>query len=225
MSTQLEDFVRRTINAAANAQVAFKRRPELVSGDFRGGFGEKVLRGSNLPTEVDTGTLGRHSILFGCLPPSPDVEIVRDNVRRLRNQAVVARSHLPVEQALDIQIWLVGSIGSQDNPEWRALALAIERDDRVARKLVWLPPQREDELESDFSVFIARTFLARPWKASAPQGSAQLDRLAGLLAVAADLGIESATLEEWFEQASNPELSDGSELVDHLVESWRRTSA
>ena len=219
MTEPLKDFVMRTISAARALNIGAEVRHELTSADFRGGTGEEVLRGSHLPLEVATATIGRFPILFGRLPISPDIALVRDGVRRYRNQGVVARSHLAPERALDLQLWLLGPDGSEDDPEWRALALAMERDDRVARKLVWLPPENPGERDAAFAGFVARTFLARPWQALPPQPAAQLDRLSELVAIAADLGIEQSVLNRWFELADS-ELADGPELVDSLVDAW-----
>jgi hypothetical protein len=219
MTDPVAEFLARTISAAAELGLPAAVRPELASADFRGGAGEDVLTGAQLPLEVSTASIGRVPILFGRLPNSPEVALVRDAVRRYVNQAVVARSHLSPEQALDLQLWLLGPEGSEDDPDWRALALAIERDDRVARKLVWLPPAAAEEPGEAFAGFIARTFLARPWKAFPQQPSGQLDRLSALVAVAADLDIERSVLDRWFELAAS-ELEDGPELVDALVEAW-----
>jgi hypothetical protein len=219
MSELLSDFVSRVISAAGALDLEAVVRSELASADFRGGTGEDVLRGSHLPVDIDTVTIGHFPILFGRLPVSPDVALVRDGVRRYRNQCVVARSHLAPGQVLDLQLWLVGPDGSEDDPEWRALALAIERDDRVARKLVWLPPEHLDERDEAFAGFIARTFLARPWEALPPQPAAPLDRLSALVDVAAELGIDQSVVDRWFELADS-DLADGAELIDALVEAW-----
>ena len=192
-----------------------------MASNFRGGSGEPSLKGAHLPLEIATLSIGRFSILFGCLAVAPDLTMVRDGIRRYRNQCVVARSHLAPDEALDLQLWLLGPEGSGDDPAWCALALAIERDDRVARKLVWLPPKNTDLHDFAFKNFLARTFLARPWLTLRKQSSAQLDRLSSLSALLTDLSIDSAILEEWLTLAGS-ELSDGTDLVDALVDTWVR---
>jgi hypothetical protein len=219
MTAALADFLERTRAAAAGLGLDCQVRPGLVSADFRGGSGEDVLKGANLPLDVSTLVVGRFPVLFGRLPDAPEVALVRDAVRRYRNQGVVARSHLSPEQALDLQLWLIGPQGSEESADWRALALAIERDDRVARKFVWLPPEGRHDRQEAFEGFLARTFLARPWNTLPPQPAAQLDRMSGLLAVAADLDIPKPVLDRWFELAGS-ELEDGPELVDELIEAW-----
>lgn len=219
MTERLEEFVRRVVDAASALGIAAEAREALISANFRGGSGEAVLKGSHLPDQVAAKTIGRFPILFGLLPVSPEAVLVREGVRRYRNQAVVSRSHLPLGQAMDLQIWFVGPDGSEGDPAWLTLALAIERDDKVARKLVWLPPEGEAERDVSFLRFAARTFLARPWKSVPPQSGAQLDRLSELFSLAEGLGIEPTVLGQWFELADS-DLADGAELVDALVAAW-----
>ena len=221
MTDSLNDIARRTIVAAQALSLAAEVRPELTSSEFRGGMGEDALRGSHLPLQVAAVMIGRYPILFGDLPISADVALVRDSMRRYRNQCVVARSYLPPERTLDLQLWLLGPAGSDDDVAWQSLALAIERDDRVARKLVWLPPTSLEKRDVSFAAFIARTFLARPWDVLPAQPSAQLDRLSALLTVASDLGIEQSVLQSWFRLADS-DLADGAELIDALVDAWSR---
>lgn len=76
----------------------------------------------------------------GLLPEMPDETDLADALRRHRNQCVVARAVLPPNAALDLALVFVGPRRSEERDAWRAAALAVERDDRVARKLVWLRP-------------------------------------------------------------------------------------
>jgi len=220
MTNLLVEFEERIAAAAHAAGLECKPRPELGFQHFRGGAGEETLQGAHLPLHVRGLVIGRYPVLLGVLPDIPDVASVRETVRRYRNQGVVARSHLPTEQALDLQLWLQGPPGSDDDPEWRALALAVERDDRVARKLVWTPPTAPDEREATFTAFVGRTFLARPWKALPPQPAGQLDRLSAVVAVAGDLSIPAEVLDRWLKLAADDEFEDGPPLVDALIEAW-----
>lgn len=219
MNQSLHDFVARTSIAARSLGITVSSRAELTASDFRGGSGEPSLKGAHLPLEIATLSIGGFAVLFGCLSVAPDITMIRDGIRRYRNQCVVARSHLAPEQALDLQLWLLGPEGSGDDPKWSSLALAIERDDRVARKLVWLPPADANLHDVAFKNFLARTFLARPWLTLRKQSSAQLDRLSSLSALLSDLNIDNSILEKWLDLAGS-ELSDGAELVDALVDTW-----
>jgi hypothetical protein len=220
MTDPLADFIERASFAAQAVGLSCDVRSDLAASDFRGGSGEDVLRGANLPLAVAARTLGRVPVLFGQLPDAPVVALVREAVRRYRNQGVVARSHLSPEQALDLQLWLLGPPGSDEDAEWKALALAVERDDRVARKLVWRPPASESDLPAAFSVFVRRTFLARPWISFEQRGPAALDRASGLHDLAADLPIRPDVINQWFALAGSDDFEDGPELVDALIEAW-----
>lgn len=220
MTGRLAELAERTEAAAKAANLLCDPRPELASRNFRGGAGEEALQGAHLPLHIRALFIGRYPVLLGLLPDAPDVALVREAVRRYRNQGVVARSYLPTEQALDLQLWLQGPPGSDVDAEWRALALAVERDDRVARKLVWLPPAALEERDAAFTAFIGRSFLARPWKALPPQPAGQLDRLSAVVAVATDLNITPEVLDVWLKLAADDDYEDGPPLVDALIEAW-----
>jgi len=219
MTAILSEFAARAKAAANRTKLQVTVRSELLGTQFRGNGNQEILKGLHLPLEIETMTIGRFSILLGRLAITPDVMMVQDGTRRYRNQCVIARSHLRPEEALDLQLWLVGPDGSGDSPEWIAVALAIERDDRVARKLVWLPPSDPSSRDISFDHFISRTFLARPWEYVEQAKNVQLDRLSSLHKIVAGLGVEPTVLSSWFELASS-ELTDGPELVDALVDSW-----
>ena len=102
--------------------------------------------------------------MLGVLPETASIDAVRETLRRYRNQCVIARSFLSPNQVLDLQLMLVGPRGSERSAEWRSLALMVERDDRVARKLAWLRPEDPARDPESFADFLKRTFLARPWK-------------------------------------------------------------
>jgi hypothetical protein len=219
MNKSLHDFVTRVSDAARSLKIDISHRAELTGAEFRGGSGEPALKGAHLPLETATLSIGRFSILFGSLAVTPDITMVRDGIRRYRNQCVLARSHLAPDKALDLQLWLIGPDGSGNDPAWNAMGLAIERDDRVARKLVWLPPIDASLHDLAFKNFLARTFLARPWLTLPKKSSAQLDRLSSLSALVSDLRIEGEILDKWLDLAGS-ELSDGTQLVDALVNAW-----
>jgi hypothetical protein len=221
MSERLSEIRDRAKLAAKVVGLDAVTQPDLLSAQFRGGSdSEEVLKGPNLPLEAQTLTIGRFPVIFGRLPDSADVALVRDSVRRYRNQCVVAKSHMSPERSLDLQLWLVAPDGSDGDSAWIAIAAAIERDDRVCRKLVWLPPVGNEGRTETFSVFVSRTFLARPWAASQSNSFLQLDRLSSPASLAGDLGIQQSVLDRWFELAQDTDFNDGAELVDKLVEAW-----
>lgn len=219
MTELLQDFVKRAVEAAASVSISSSTNAALTSGQFPGESGDQVSKGSQLPLEVNATLLGRYAVLFGLLPPAPDPVLVADYVRRYRNQLVIARSHLGTDQALDLQLWLMGPHGSDLEPEWKALSLAIERDDRVARKLVWLPPNGPEERNASFEEFVSRTFLARPWNVANPHSTGQLDRFSEVVSVVSDLGLSQEILSRWIEIAGS-DIEDGPVLIDALLAVW-----
>lgn len=70
---------------------------------------------------------------------------------------------------------LVSNAGADREPEWIALAAEIERNDRVCRKLVWLPPGTAERSNESVRSFLGRSFLARPWLSESPEPLAALD--------------------------------------------------
>ena len=225
MTKSLTNFVDLAVAAAQAVDIGCTTRPDLTKSDFRGGSGEDVLRGSHLPIEVDARIFGLVPVIFGQLPDVPDMNLGWEYVRRYRNQGVVARSHLIPEQSLDLQLWLLGPPGSNDDAEWKAFALAIERDDRVARKLVWLPPAMDAMWSIAFNTFVARTFLARPWSSLGPMNTPQLDRVSGLESLATNLPISLDVTKRWFALAGAEDLEDGPDLVDALIDAWAENAS
>lgn len=218
------EFVAAALKAhAVDAGLQATNAPQLVADTFVGGRGEPSasLEARDLPLLRQGLFLGRHSIVLGLLPETTDESSLADALRQLRNQCVVARAALPPNSALDLVLLLVGPRGSEGKDVWRATALGIERNDRVARKLVWLRPDDPINDANSFDAFARRTFLARPWKTAARFSVASLDDIAAEL----DAGASSRdTSGRWIklalERGENPD-----DLVDGLVEVWKERSA
>lgn len=208
---------------AVNAGLKVSDAPQLVADTFVGGRGEASagLKARDLPAFRRGISLGRHPVILGLLPEPPDGAGLADALRQHRNQCVVARGALSPNAALDLVLVLIAPRGSEGRDAWRATALAIERDDRVARKLVWLrPADRRDDPDS-FDAFAKRTFLARPWATTARFSVATLDDIAAEL----DSGSNARdTSGRWIrlavERGGNPD-----HLVDGLVEVWNERSS
>jgi hypothetical protein len=222
--SSLEDFIARVAQAATAVGLSLVRCKDLESREFRGGRGQETLQASLLPDEVFGGLLGGVPVLFSSLPDSHDEDLVEDAVKRLRNQSVIARSFLRPEQVVDLQVWMSGPTASSDSPVWRSLAVVIERDERVARKLVWLRPGEGGGLADSFSSFIARTFLARPWIAAQHPSHAQLDRLSVFLSVVSDVAYGGDVVKRWFDLAEAvDDVEGGAELVEKLIQAWKES--
>ena len=131
----------------------------------------------DLPNAVIAARLDGIPVLFGLLDESADRADLGDALRRYRNQATIARSWLGAN-AQDLQLFLVGPLGSANDARWRDTALQIEADDRVCRKLVWLPTS-EPTVDGAL-LFLSRTFLATPWRNYATPSAQRLDQMSAL---------------------------------------------
>ena len=117
--------------------------------------------------------------------------------------AAIARTWLLSDYSDDLNLFLVGPVGSKDETEWQNFAQVIERNDLVCRKLVWLPGKNDHEWSIEMGEFLDRTFLAQPWKMSEVALGISLDAL-------------SSTMKDfvaWREVLERPEFR--SELLDH----------
>jgi hypothetical protein len=215
-----------SLRASANVlDLNASEEPDLAGATFRGGeaSASTKLNPSDLPSVKQGMRIGRYAVVLGILPDAPSIEAVRETLRRYRNQCVVARSYLTANEALDLQLMLVGPRGSEREAEWRALALMVERDDRVARKLAWLRPVDANNDGESFADFLKRTFLARPWKQEGKFSVAPLDRLSAAEDTG-DSGVPRNTADEWEATAFKLE-EDPSKIVDALVDAWKRRDA
>lgn len=114
----------------------------------------------------------------------------------------------------------MGPRGSERVTSWASLALQVERDERVARKLTWLRPTDPAADSESLSEFMKRTFLARPWIHEADFTMAALDSL-NRLATLADSSMPRNTVSEWIQLALS-KTNDSDALVEGLVAAWVR---
>mgnify|MGYP001813674489 CR=1 FL=1 len=217
----MTDFADRLRNSAETLGLKVENCPKLASSTFNGGSTKSTsLSPTDLPIECHAIRIDRFSIVLGVLPDVPAMEAVIETLRRFRNQCVVARSYLGTNETLDLQLMLLGPRASERQEAWRALALLVERDDRVARKLAWLRPEDPKRDDESFSDFLKRTFLARPWvHAKGKFEDVALDELSRTNASAS--GLPRTTADEWKRIALDEEKSSD-EIVAALVESWGR---
>lgn len=216
----LESVARLLSAQAAQLGLEIQAQPAYTGRIFAGGSNTPSARlePSDLPQQVRGMQIGRYALILSLLPEAPDEAGVNDVVRRLRNQCLVARSYLSPAAALDVHAILVGPRGSEGSDRWRALALVAERDERVARKLVWLRPRESSADEQSFADFTRRSFLARPWVTDAVFSMAPLDNVGR--AAASDV-VPSNTAGEWARLVGEHN-GDPDALVDSLVDAWSR---
>lgn len=223
LSPGLADFADRLRKAALKLELKIEDRPELASATFNGGSTKATtLSPTDLPAESHAIRIDRFNIVLGILPDVAAMKAVLETLRRYRNQCVVARSFLGTDETLDLQLMLLGPRASEREEAWRAMALMVERDDRVARKLAWLRPEDPFNDEQSFADFLKRTFLARPWvHAEGKFKDVALDELSGTGATAP--GLPRTTADEW-ERIALDEKKTPDEIVAALVKSWGRRS-
>jgi hypothetical protein len=227
-SSILNEFMQRLTATAQSRATTDNRpqkvesKPEFVGTAFNGGAtAATTLSASDLPGECIALSIGRFALILGVLPDSPTQEAVQEAVRRYRNQCVIARSYLSPSQSLDLQLMLLGPRGSDIDSNWDTLAKLVERDDRVARKLVWLMPEIPDRDEESFNQFIKQTFLARPWRGPGKFEDVELDKLSD--AEVKGNGLPRATVEA-FEKIALDVEKTSDEIVDALVTAWQTRS-
>ena len=80
--------------------------------------------------------------------------------------------------AQNLQLFLSGPSGSARSDVWLDHAELIEADDRVCRKLVWLPP--ESDVTSSATMFLRRTFVAKPWASATKKTVPRLDQMSAI---------------------------------------------
>lgn len=150
--------------------------------------------------QPDAIEIDHFRVLFAALPRAP-----RDAPRCLDAQldrALRVWTNAGQSAAVYLYLFFAGPIASSTDPSWQRAAAEIERDERVCRKLVWLPDAECGNLDA----FIRRTFLASPWTEAEQPGAGEL----------AWLGDELGVPEAWLEHLMNPSL-EGRSLVEALL--------
>lgn len=218
----LENLQSWLAGAAEKVGLSAVDAPELTGNIFMGGDATASARlaASELPSPVRALRIGRYTLLLAMLPQEPSLGAVNEALRRFRNQCVVVRSFLSANEVLDVQGILVGPRGSERVDDWGALALLVERDDRVARKFVWLRPADEAADHESLADLVKRTFLARPWVNDSTFTMAALDNL-NRAAAMWDASVPRDTVDEWVKLSLGPR-DDADGLVDGLVAAWSR---
>jgi hypothetical protein len=105
----------------------------------------------------------------------PDWKLAREVWLLAQAEVAFLRALMGPGRNEDFMLMLVTYAGADRDPEWIALAAEIERNDRVCRKLVWLPPATAEKANESARVFLGRSFLARPWLHDSPETLTALD--------------------------------------------------
>lgn len=220
----LARFAKGLRERALEVGVGHAEAPELVHSCFKGGDGSPSarLRPDDLPEAALGLRFDGYAVLLGLLPEAPREEEVSERLRKYRNQCVVARSHVAPDEVLDLHLFLAGPRGSERSAAWRDLALKVERDDKVSRKLVWLRPEESPEIDradrDSLVEFAKRTFLARPWLTAETFSMAPIDNVGRGVSLS---GVPRDTIGDWNQLAASTDADVGT-LVEGLVEAWAR---
>lgn len=207
-----------SLSVVVNPPVMLRRClwSEAVEARLRDDAERPDLAPDQLPERVTALAIDHHHVLIGVLGESSEETILRDRLRRLHNQATVARSWLGAA-AEDLHLVLIGPPGGDVEDAWRRFANSVERDQRICRKLVWLPPADPTARAASRAAFLRRTFLARPWRDSAAPEQGALDWMAQLLTDIGSDSFSSNVAKRWFELLEQPDI-DRDDLVEGLVE-------
>jgi hypothetical protein len=152
--------------------IGHRLKPETWIEAADDGLASRIA--SSLPNELAGARIEGTPVLLCILAGDLTLEGMRDNLRRLRNQATIARSWLDAD-APNLQMFVSVPPSGDITGAWLEYADLIEADDRICRKLVWLPTNGEAGETAE--EFLARTFLASPWTAGANFLSAELDSM------------------------------------------------
>jgi hypothetical protein len=195
----LADVIRRrqvTLSDLPSEACGYRLKQEAWLGEYDGGLRERESH--SLPATVGGARLDGTPVLLCVVGGDATDEGVRDVIRRLRNQATIARSWLDTE-APNLQMFVALDSAAVALP-WFEYARRIESDDRICRKLVWLRGDGGETPEE----FLSRTFLATPWASASSNTSSDaapaldalsnIDLPAGWGALLQDDALDATTL-------------------------------
>ena len=217
---QLSMLSERLVARAHSLKLKAEKQPAVMQKNrMRGatwaGTMDSAVSDADLPKEYTSFLIGHHAILIGAL--GMDIRDAHVCLHRFMNQAAIVRSWLPSESSEDLNLFFVGPTGSDLKKEWREFAACIERDERVCRKLVWLPSANISDQESYMDQFINRTFLARPWSDVHAPSEGDIDRLSNLSEKLASEEASRETIDEWLNILRGSQR-DNYDLVQQLTQ-------
>jgi hypothetical protein len=184
--------------------------PDFVAKQFRGRLDASS---SMLPTEAYGLRLGAYPTIIApiVLDEKDEMKIA---LRVLHSQLVIARSYMSETELINAHI-LMCVVRVAEGVDWRKAIDVLERDESVCRKIVWMPDS--NNVEQSYESFLARTFLASPWRDVSERHDASLDRIQGLaerLLVLA--GLPAAAAPAWI-SAVEHHGDDVDDMIEKLV--------
>ena len=185
--------------------------PDFVLPQFRG---RPDASTAELPEKAYGLRLGAYPVLVAPISLGTSAEM-QSALRLLHSQMVIARSYMGRDEVINAHIFLC-AVGATQNTDWRNVIDLAERDEKVCRKVVWLPDSKE--LDASYEAFRARTFLAAPWNVVTEQMNARLDTNQSLAAnMLTNAGLAETTVSTWIDIV-NQSADDPDTMVVRLVD-------
>tara|TARA_R110000787_G_scaffold15402_4_gene47533 strand:+ start:32104 stop:32751 length:648 start_codon:yes stop_codon:yes gene_type:complete len=205
------EILRDKLIAAAKAmEWSATIEPDFVSPMFRG---RQDASGASLPSITIGLRLGSYPVLVAPVALNSGDEI-KASLKALHNQMVIARSYMRAEEVINAHIMLCVTETSP-TADWRGLIDLVERDETVCRKVIWMPDA--DAVGASFARFLARTFLAQPWRSSNAVLNAPLDHNQGLAErILIKHGLSEPSADRWVKLADIYK-NDPDGLIPQLV--------
>lgn len=208
----LEDFAVRLMERASAIGLEVREDAGLIASGFRG----REPSDAKLPTEKMGAWYGPYPVILATLLPTTRSDFAQQT-KAFHSQVLIARSYVPVQNVVDMHLFLLFHANSVDDIQAAAID-QLERDEAICRKQVFVPSDDPDA----FNGFVDRTFLARPWDEQKPRTKGfQLDQPAALVQeILEKQGLTSSAAEAWVIVADSyrdGEISSPRELVDDLV--------
>lgn len=189
--------------------------PATVEADFASPRfrGRQDASGAPLPSSAIGLRLGAYPVIVAPIALNSSDEM-QSSLRALHNQMVIARSYMRAEEVINAHFMLCVT-ATNPKADWRGIIDLAERDETVCRKVVWMP--EADAVDASFQRFLARTFLAQPWRSHDAVLNAPLDHNQGLAErILVKHGLSQPTAKRWVELAEiYKEDPDG--LIPQLV--------
>ncbi|MGE8258281.1 MAG: ABC-three component system middle component 1 [Stenotrophomonas sp.] len=205
-----DDLKKRLLGSASALGWDTEEVPDFVAKQFRGRLDAS---GSALPTEAYGLRLGAYPVIVAPIILG-EMEEMKSALRLLHSQLVIARSYMSKTELINAHIFMC-VVEVAQGVDWRRAIDVLERDESVCRKIVWMP--ESSNVEQSYEAFLARTFLASPWRDVSERHDASLDRIQGLaelLLVRA--GLPAAAAPAWI-AAVESHGDDVDAMIDKLV--------
>ena len=128
---------------------------------------------------------------------------------------------MTADEVVDAHIFLVSDTSSSLATNASKI-LEVERNDAVCRKLIWV--RNLENIESSFTEFVERTFLAHPWENAIASDQAPLDQNTHVISdVLVSQGLTVQAAEIWIKAAIEI-TNDPAKLVEELVDALEASS-